>query len=110
MNKLVKGDVQVGATRNVVLVYSRVSSGALAEYVKPDDACLMLRDDAGSLIAAHVNVEHTADGGLQLAYAVVADYVSVLSVSVPLCGVAIGSTMIVWSGYDAINGTNHVAS
>ncbi len=52
-----------GATHSVVFVYPRLSSGALAEYVKPDDVRLMLKDDAGSLI--HVTV-----GCLRFAYAV----------------------------------------
>jgi hypothetical protein len=88
MKSFVKG--AAGMTRNVVLLYPRVSSGAVAEYVKPDDVCLVLRDDAGSLIEAHVTVERVVDGGLQLVYAVSADCVSKLSVSVTVCvGVAV---------------------
>ena len=56
MKSFVKG--AAGATRNVVLVYPRVSSGALAEYVKPDDVCLMLRDGAGSLIDVRTAAHH----------------------------------------------------
>ena len=99
-----------GAIRNVVLMYPRVSSGALAKYVKPDDVCLMLRDDAGSLIGTHVTFESFDDGSLQLAYVVAADCVNKLSVSVSLCGAVIGPVVMIQSGYDAINGTNHVAS
>ena len=85
MKSFVKG--ASGATRNVVFVYPRVSSGALAEYVKPDDVCLMIRDEAGSLMDAHVIVERVDDGGLKLAYVVAADCVNSLSVSVTVCGV-----------------------
>ena len=108
MKSFVKG--AAGETHNMVLVYPRVSSGALAEYVKPDDVSLMLRDDSGSLMVAYVTVERVDDGGLQLSYAITADCVGKLSVSVTVCGVALGHAVTVQSGYDAINGTNHVAS
>ena len=58
--------------------------------MKPDDVCLMLRDDVGSLIEAHVSVECAEGGGFHLVYVVAADSVSQLSVRVTLCGVAIG--------------------
>ena len=99
-----------GATRNVVLVYPLVSSGALAEYVKPDDVCLMMRDDAGSLIDADATIERVADGGLQLAYVVTADCVTKVRVSVTICGVVVEPVVTVQSGYDAIDGINQVAS
>ena len=99
-----------GATRNVVRVYPRVCSGALAEYVKPDDVCLMLRDAAGSLIDVRVTVERVDDGGLEIVYEVAADCVNKVDVSVTVCGVAVGPAVIVQSGYDAINGTNRFAS
>ena len=108
MKSFVKG--AAGATRNVVFVYPHVSSGALAEYMKPDDVCLMLRNDAGSLIDAQVTVEPADDGGLQLVYAVAVDCVNELSVSVVVCGVAFWPAVTVQLGYDAINGTNHVAT
>jgi DNA-binding beta-propeller fold protein YncE len=108
MMSFVKG--AAGVTRNVMFVYPCASSGALAEFVKPDDVCLMLRDGAGSLIDAHVTVERVGDGGLQFSYVVDADCVSKLSVSVFVCDVMIGSVVTVQSEYDAINGTNHVAS
>ena len=101
-----------GATRNVVLVYPRVFSGALAEYVTPDDVCLMLRDDAGTLIDARVAVERVDDGGLKLVYAVAADCVIRLSARLTVCGVAVGPAVTVQSGYryDAFIVTKHVAS
>ena len=99
-----------GATRNVVLVYPCVSSGVLAEYVKRDDVCLMLKDDSGSLIDAHVTFKRAEDGGLQLVYVVAADCVSRLTVIVTVCGVPVGPAVTVQLGYDVINGTNHVAS
>jgi DNA-binding beta-propeller fold protein YncE len=71
---------------------------------------LMLRIDAGSLIDARVTVERVYNGGFQLVYVVAADCVSKLNVSVIACGVAIGPAATVKPGYDAINGTNHVAS
>ena len=107
MKSFVKG--AAGATRNVVLVYPRVSSGALAEYVNLDDVCLMLIDDAGSLIDARVTAERV-DGCLQLVYVVAADCVNNFSVSVTVSGIATGPAVPVQSGYDAINGTNHVTS
>ena len=108
MRSFVKG--AAGATRNVVLVYPRVSSCALAEYVKPADVRLWLWDETESSIDAHVTVERFADGGLKLMYAVAAYCVSELGVSVTVCGVAIGPDVIVQAGYDAINGTNHDVS
>ena len=78
--------------------------------MKPDDACLMLRDDAGSLIDAHVTVERVDDGDSQLAFVLSADCVSSLSVSLTVCDVAVGPTAIVQSGYDAITGSNHFVS
>ena len=93
-----------------MFVYPRVSSGVLAEYVKPDDVCLMLRNDAGTLIDAVVTVESVDDCGLQLAYVVATHCVNTISLSVSVYGVDIGPAMTVHSGYDAINGTNHVAS
>jgi hypothetical protein len=108
MKSFVKGAAVVA--RNVVVVYPRVFSGVFAEYVKPVDACLMLRDDTGSLIDVHVIVDRVDDGGLQLVYAVTAECVNKLSVSVTVCGVAIGHDVTVQSGYDAIYGTSHVAS
>ena len=108
MKSFVKG--ATGAIRNVVLVDPRVSSGALANYVKPDDVCLTLRDDDGSLIDAHVTVARVDDCGWQLVFAVAADCVSKLCVSVSVCGVVIGLVVTIQSGYDAINGTDHLAS
>ena len=108
MQSFVKG--AAGATRNVMLAYPRVSSAALAEYVKPDDVCLMFKDDAGSLIGARVTVERVDDGGFQVAYVVAAGCENKLSASVTVCGVAIGPVVTVRSGYDVINGTKHVAS
>jgi DNA-binding beta-propeller fold protein YncE len=87
-----------------------VSSGALAEYVKPDDVCLMLRDTAGASIEADVTVKCVADGSLQLAFAVAVDCVSKLSVRVTVCGVALGLAVSIRSGYDAIYGTKCIAS
>ncbi|MFN9910246.1 MAG: hypothetical protein ACK56F_29740, partial [bacterium] len=80
MKSFVKG--AAGATRNVVLVCPHVSSGALAEYVKPDDVCLTLWDDADSLIDMPAIVERVADGGFQLSYVVDVDCASLLSVIV----------------------------
>ncbi len=108
MGSFVKG--APGATRNVVLVYPRVSSGALAEYVKPDDVRLMLKDSSGALIAAQVTVDRVADGGFHLAYTVAADCVSKLRVCVTVCDVVIGPTFTVKSGYDAMKGGRLVAS
>ena len=107
MKSFVKG--AAGVTCNKMFVYPRVSSGALAEYVTPDDVCLMLRDASGTLIDARVTVERVDDGGLQLVYVVAADYVRKLSVTVTVCGAAIEPAVTVQSDYDAINGTNHVA-
>ena len=108
MRSFVKG--ASGATRNVVLVYPRIPSGPLAEYVKPSDVRLMLRDDAGSLIDALVSVEHVTDGPFQLAYVVSTDWMRRVSVRVSVCKVAVGSAVIIRSEYDANNGTNPVAS
>ncbi len=83
----------------------------LAEYVKPDDVCLTLKD--GALIDAHVNVEHAADGGLQCSLFTGMQLmltVSTLHVSVSVCGVAIGPNRTALSGYDAIAGDQFIAS
>ena len=78
--------------------------------MKPDDVCLALWDDAGSLIDAHVSAVCVDDGGLQLSYVVAADCVNKLSVSMTACGVVVGPAVSVQSGYDACNDTNNVAS
>jgi DNA-binding beta-propeller fold protein YncE len=110
MKNFVKG--AAGETFNIVFVYPRVSSGALAEYMRPDDVCLMLRDDAGSLIDARVTVKHVPDRGLQLAFILTAQCANrpSLSMSVTVCGVPFGPPVTVLSGYDAINGTSLAAT
>jgi hypothetical protein len=95
---------------NKIVVHARVSSGSHAEYVEPEDVYLLLKDADGSSIESQVTVERVADGGLQLAYAIAAQCVNTLSLSVAVCGVAVGPAAMVKSGYDAINGTSHVAT
>ena len=96
LRSFVKG--AAGATRNVVLVSPRVSSGALAEYVKPDDVCLVLRDDAGSLIDVCTTAHHAPDGAVQVSYTMLADCVSPINVTVTVCGVSIGTATSVSEG------------
>jgi DNA-binding beta-propeller fold protein YncE len=71
---------------------------------------LTLWDVADSLIGMPAFVECVGDGGFQLVYAVTVDRVNKLSVNVTVCGVVIGPPVTVMSRYDAINGSNHVAS
>ena len=108
LSKFIRGTG--GLSRNRLAVYPRVSSGALGEYVSPEDACLMLRDDAGAMVDAHVVVERAADGGLQLSYAVGVDCAHVLQLRLTVCGVAIGSPFTVTCGYNAIAGDRVIAS
>lgn len=97
-----------GAAHNLVLVHPRLSCGTLAEYVKPDDVQLFLEDDSGLCIDVDVTVGCAAGAGLQLTYAVSADQVRKLNLSITVCGVSIGPTFEIHLGYNALSGTRRV--
>ena len=99
-----------GVQRNVLIVKPRVSNGLLAAYVQPDDVRLLLKDDDGAFIDAHVTVDPVADGGFQLAFAVAAECKSKLNVLLSVCGVAIGPVITVHSGFNAKKDSTLVAT
>ena len=84
--------------RNEILVYPRVSSGAFAEYVQPEDVLLQLNDEVGALVEARIGVQRTADDCLQLLFAVEEECSNTLDISVCVCGVEIAAPMRICCG------------